>query len=335
MLADQLGFRDCYISEHRGEPPHIGKIDTIPVPELMMVKAATLTKHIRFGAAVKLIHLQHPLDIANQAAVTDHLIGDNRYIFGFGSGFPSPLFSVERGLTYEDRHARLAESLAFIVKAWAATEPFDWDGKYWKGKGIVALPKPLAAPHRPMATATDTEAMIELAGARGYTLLSAFLEAPHLLDKKAQKYEAAARAAGRAGGRELVTASRIVWVADSKKQAFDDMRAAVTHEVGVQAERGFLKMLKHVYNLDVPNGPTAIEHLAEAGMYFLGTPDEVAAQIKGFYEASGGFGTFLIVTGKNWADRERRLRSMRRFMEEVAPQLRHLAPVGAKAAVAG
>ena len=108
VLADQLGFRDCYISEHHGEPVYIDKVDTLPVPELLMCKAAAVTKRIRMGAAVKLIHLHHPVDTAIQAAVADHVIGGGRFIFGFGSGFPSPLFSDERGLSYADRHERLA-----------------------------------------------------------------------------------------------------------------------------------------------------------------------------------------------------------------------------------
>ena len=85
VLADQLGFRDAYISEHHGEPVYIDKVDTLPVPELLMCKAAGLTKQIRMGAAVKLIHLAHPVDTAIQAAVTDHVIGAGRFIFGFGS----------------------------------------------------------------------------------------------------------------------------------------------------------------------------------------------------------------------------------------------------------
>ena len=75
MLADQLGFRDAFISEHHGEVPFIDKVDTIPAPELMICKAAALTRRIRMGAAVKLIHLHHPLDTAIQAAVVDHLLG--------------------------------------------------------------------------------------------------------------------------------------------------------------------------------------------------------------------------------------------------------------------
>ena len=324
VLADELGFRDAYISEHHGEPPYIGRVDTIPAPELMMCKAAALTKHICMGAAVKLLHIHHPLDVAVQAAVTDHVVGDGRFIFGFGSGFPSPLFCEERGLTYEDRHARLHESLDFILRCWTEDEPFDWDGTYWKGKNIVALPKPLNRPHMPMATATDSEAMIRIAAERGYTLLSAFFESIEQFRGKAAQYDAFAKAAGRTNARALLSGQRAVYVADSVGEAVDHLRAAVTHEVGFQAQRGFLTMLKRVYDIDVPNDARAIEVLMEAGIYVLGDPDHVAREIRKYYEAVGGFGSFLIIAGKDWATRERRHRSMRRFMEEVAPQLRGL-----------
>ena len=102
---------------------------------------AALTKSIKMGAAVKLLHLQHPTDVAIQAAVTDHML-NGRFIFGYGSGFRSTLFTDERGLGFEDRHERLNESLDFILKAWTSDEPFDWNGKHWKAKNVVALPKP-------------------------------------------------------------------------------------------------------------------------------------------------------------------------------------------------
>lgn len=332
VLADRLGFRDAYISEHHGEPPHYGKVDTIPMPELMMCKAAALTKNIRMGAAVKLLHIHHPLDIAIQAAATDHIIGDNRFIFGFGSGFPAPLFADERGLTYEDRHARLRETLDFVLKCWESQEPFDWDGKHWRGKGVVALPKPMSAPHMPMATATDSADMLEIAATRGYILLSAFLEPAAKLRKKGDNYADMARAAGIRNPRKNITASRIVYIADTEQKAKDEMRAAVEYEVGIQAQRGFLKMLKNLYGLDVPNGPGAIDALAESGFYVLGDCDSVAERLKNFYDEAGGFGTFLICAGKDWATREHRARSMTLFMEQVAPQLRHLEPTDTVAA---
>jgi limonene 1,2-monooxygenase len=332
VLAEELGMSVAYISEHHGEPPYIDRVDSIPAPDMMMCKAAALTKRIRMGAAVKLIHLQHPLDVAIQAAIAHHLIGGNRYIFGFGSGFPTPLFTDERGLTYEDRHERLNESLDFILKCWSQAEPFDWNGKHWRAKGVVALPKPDALPQ--MASATDSDAMLKRMAENGWTLVTAFLEPDARVKNKADKYVALARAPGRANARRNVVASRIVWVANSRRQAIEEMRAHVAFEVSVQAQRGFLRMLKTVLGVDVPNGPHAIEALAESGFYMLGEPDEIAEQIKRFYDAAGGFGTFLMVAGKDWATRARRDRSMRRFMAEVAPQLRHLDPADDAAPVA-
>ena len=42
--ADRLGYRYAFISEHHGEPVYIDKIDTLPVPELLICKAAALTE---------------------------------------------------------------------------------------------------------------------------------------------------------------------------------------------------------------------------------------------------------------------------------------------------
>jgi limonene 1,2-monooxygenase len=327
VLADQLGFRDAYISEHHGEPPYIGKVDTIPIPEMMMCKAAGLTKQIRMGAAVKLIHLHHPLDVAIQAAVTDHMLGSGRYIFGFGTGFASPLFSRERGLSFEDRHARLAESLAAVIKCWTSTEPFDLEGTHWQGKGIVALPQPRDPLAIPMATATDSEPMVRIAAERGYTQLFAFLESAERIRTKAARYADFARAAGRTAPLRNITVARLVYIADSRQQGIEDLRAAVTYETSVQAQRGFLAMLKNHFNLDVPNDERAIEVLVEAGIYMVGDVEQVTRQLRDFYAESGGFGTLLIVAGKAWVTEAKRERSMRLFMSEVAPRLRDLDPV--------
>jgi alkanesulfonate monooxygenase SsuD/methylene tetrahydromethanopterin reductase-like flavin-dependent oxidoreductase (luciferase family) len=324
VLADRLGFRDAYISEHHAEPSHIGAVDMMPAPELMVCKLAALTKRIRLGAAVRLIHLHHPLDVAVQSAVVSHLLGSGRYIFGFGTGFTTPLFSEARGLSYQDRHARVREALDFIFKCWTSEAPFDWSGRFWTSKDVLALPKPDKLPS--VATATDTDDMIVKAGTSGWNLLTAHFEHPASIRRKAELYARAASAAGRNCGRQNIVASRIIHIAKTERQAKDEMRSAVAFEVGIQAQRGFLSMLKKVYGIEVPNSADAIDVLAEAGVYVLGDPDSVASRIKQFFFDSGGFGTFLFVVGKDWATREARANSMRLFMEQVAPQIRPLQP---------
>ena len=324
--ADKLGLKYAFISEHHGEPVYIDKIDTLPVPELLMCKAAALTKQIRMGAAVKLIHLAHPVDTAIQAAVTDNVVGNGRFIFGFGSGFPNPLFAGERGLSHTDRHGRMRESLDLILKCWSAPEPFDWDGTYWKGKNIVATPRPLTLPHMPMATATDTEENIDLAGARGYTLLRAQLEPPGSIRQKADRYARAAKAAGRAAPLSNVTVARYVYLADSRREAMDDLRPSITYELGYQKSRGLIRIITSNYDLGIKGDDVTFDQLADAGVYFLGDPDSVAKQLREFYEQTGGFGTLLIVTGKNWATQEKVFRSMSLFAEHVMPKLSGLVP---------
>jgi len=327
VLADQLGFRDAYISEHHGEPIYIDKVDTLPVPELLMCKAAAQTKQIRMGAAVKLIHLAHPVDTAAQAAVADHVIGGGRFIFGFGSGFPSPQFADERGLSFADRHERLRESLDLILKCWTAKEPFDWEGKHWRGKGIVVTPRPLVLPHMPMATATDTPAMIEIAGARGYSLLTAQLEPAASIRKKADIYARAAEAAGHSIPLNKVVAARYVYLADSRREAMDDLRPDINAELTYQMKRGLIRVVTSSYGLKLKSDTVTFDELEEAGIYHLGDPDTVVKSLRKFYDDCGGFGTLLIVAGKKWATREKVYRSMRMFMEHVAPDLRDLVPM--------
>ena len=327
VLADRLGFSQAFISEHHGEPIYIDKVDTLPVPELLMCKAAALTRQIRMGAAVKLIHLAHPVDTATQAAVADHIIGGSRFIFGFGSGFPSPQFADERGLGFADRHERLNESLDLILKCWTAKEPFDWNGKHWRGKGIVVSPRPLVLPHMPMATATDTPAMIELAATRGYQLLTAQLEPPASIRKKADIYIRAAKAAGRTAPLNQITTARYVYVTDSRREAMDDLRPDITEELGYQMKRGLIRVVTSSYGLKLKGDTVTFDELEEAGIYHLGDPDTVARSLRQFYDDTGGFGTLLIVAGKKWATPEKVARSMRLFMEEVTPKLRDLVPL--------
>jgi limonene 1,2-monooxygenase len=324
VLAEELGFRDAYISEHHGELPYINRVDTIPEPDLLICKAAALTSKIRMGSAVKLIHIHHPIDVAVQAAVTSHLLGPNRYIFGFGTGFASPHFSEERGLTFEDRHARLAESLEAIIRCWTTDEPFDLDGRHWKGKGLIALPKPRDAGGPSMATATDNEPMLRLSAERGYALLTTFQETPERIRSKTERYVKYASACGQRDPLQNITTSRLVYIADSRREAIEDLREGVAYEVSVQAQRGFLKHLKAIYDLDIPNDERAIDALVEAGIYLVGDSQQITRQLKDFYIASGGFGTLLIVAGKSWANPEKRHASMRAFITDVAPHLREL-----------
>jgi limonene 1,2-monooxygenase len=320
VLADELGFSEAWISEHHGEPAYLGRVDVLSLPELLMCKAAALTTQIRFGAAVKVIHLSHPVDIALQTAITDHLLG-GRYLFGFGAGFPSAIYSDQRGLTYDDRHERTLEALELIERCWQSEEPFDWAGRFFNGRRISVLPKPLQQPHPPIATATATPATLALAGERGWELLAAGTAGSARAG--ADIYARAALEAGHERPLERVRVSCFVYVADSVEQAIEEMRPAVEWEMGYQRLRGVFRSFAAAFGQTDPDAVT-FEDLIDIGFYVVGDPDTVTARLERIYEQAGGFGTLLLGMGKSWATAEKREESLRRFASEVAPRLAHL-----------
>ena len=107
------------------------------------------------------------------------------------------------------------------------------------------------------------------------------------------------------------------------EQAKKDLRDAVNHEIQFQKARGLASIVKRLMSL--PDGQEiTFDLFYDAGMFYIGDPDTVAEKLKGFWDEVGGFGTLMYVAGKGWADRERRHRSMKLFMDEVAPKVRHL-----------
>ena len=318
VLADELGMRDAWISEHHAEAVYVGRVDVLPAPDLLMCKAAALTKRIRFGAAVKVIHLMHPVDSALQAATAAHVVGDGRYIFGFGSGFPNPVFSEERGMSDEQRRERTAEALELILECWAREEPFDWNGRFWSGRNITVLPKPPVG--MPIATATFSPETLRLAGERGYLALTA--GSPAIMRKNAISYAQAAEGAGHANPIDKLIATASIYVADSEAEGIEDLRAGIEYELTFYRERGLLKMLGA--NLGMED--VTFDSLLAAGQYVIGDPESVCERLEALYEESGGFGTLLYRCGKGWAEPLKIETSMRRFMAEVAPRLSKLTP---------
>src|SRR6266851_3579521 len=137
VLADRLGFQEAWISEHLGRSRG-ARPDLLSSADLLISKAAGLTRRIRMGPAVRPLPLFHPIQVALEAALCDQLTR-GRYMFGFGLGGPDDDGIVQRGLgdnSAETRRARMWESADLIVKCWTSREPFDYVGEFWQGRGI-------------------------------------------------------------------------------------------------------------------------------------------------------------------------------------------------------
>ncbi|HLY64676.1 MAG TPA: LLM class flavin-dependent oxidoreductase [Chloroflexota bacterium] len=331
VLAEQLGFTEAWVAE-----PNSVRPNTVTHAHLLICKAAALTKNIRFGTGIRQLPLHHPVDIVQEANMCDQ-VTQGRYMFGYGG---THLVNQEqlriRGIeaSYDEQRAMVYESIELILKCWTSEEPFDFEGRFWRGKNIRVLPKPFQQPHPPIATAcTGSPETLELAGRQGFIpLLGRGNDTPEEIRGWTEIYLQAAAAAGRAPSRQSFRVSRVIYVAETDAEARADVREGLTAKLqSIDPE--------HLQRRIPPGGSVAdltFDYMTDTGFYWIGSPDTVYRQVRECYEGSGGFGVLLLFAAQPMAATAQIARSMRLFMEEVAPRLAGLDPdqAGAEAAVA-
>ena len=142
-----------------------------------------------------------------------------------------------------------------------------------------------------------------------------------MVRKVAETFDEACAAAGEAPRRCDLVASRAIYVADTDEQAW------------AHVERDFDEVISHSRKHAEPatavladnarkQGPVAtFRTMLEAGNIIAGSPATVTDAIQRLYDDVGGFGTMLLVAGRDFATAEQRDNSYRLFAEAVAPKL--------------
>ena len=131
----------------------------------------------------------------------------------------------QRGLDFAKTRDMMHASIDLILKLWTSKEPVDYDGPFWKGKGMVVKPDTVQKPHPPIGIAcAKTTGSAELAGRLGLLPLTGDFIPIERLKAFGDAYVAGARAAGRKPSRNGLHATRVIYVAETDKDARDDMR---------------------------------------------------------------------------------------------------------------
>lgn len=328
-LAEELGFQETWVAEHIGG----FRPDAMPAADLFICKAAGLTQHMRFGPGVRALPYHHPITVAMQAAVCDHLTG-GRYMAGFGGGRGAAgrdyfrQFGVDADAS--DKRQMMHEAIEFILRCWTETEPFDFHGNFWQGEGITVQPKPLQQPRMPVGLAnSESISTAQLAGAKGFLPLHAYYDLGSQLRELSAAFLEAGYAAGREPSRSDIRVSRIIHVADSVRLAKEEARDSLTALIE-QAKR--TPERQHLVRSLPPGGDVediSFEYLVDSGVFLVGDPDNVYQRAREFYDEVGGFGLLLITAGRPIGTWEQRERSWRLFAKHVAPRLRALDPAPA------
>jgi len=150
-LADELGFDQVWAVEHH----FLEEYSHCSAPELFLTACAMQTKriHVGHGIAVCVPQFNHPVRIAERAAVLDILSG-GRLEFGTGR---SATWTELGGFqaSPDDTKKTWDEFVRVIPQMWTK-ERFGYQGRSFSMPVRTVLPKPYQKPHPPMWVAVTS-----------------------------------------------------------------------------------------------------------------------------------------------------------------------------------
>lgn len=111
--------------------------------------ATGLLAHTKRLTVISTIHTtaNNPVVTAKQMATMEKISG-GRGGLNIVAGWNKPEYEalgLDLPATHEERYAYAQEWFDIVQKLWTSTEPFDWDGRFWKLKKVLGEP-PLARP---------------------------------------------------------------------------------------------------------------------------------------------------------------------------------------------
>lgn len=157
--AERAGFDDAWIAEH-----HFMSYGVCPSAATLAAVALGRTSRIIVGTAVSVLPAQHPVALAEQAAILHHVSG-GRFRLGVGRG--GPWLELEVLGTGADRFDRgFPESLDLLCAALGGG-PVSADGEFFRFREVRLVPDARMSP----IVACTSPASARLAAERGLPML--------------------------------------------------------------------------------------------------------------------------------------------------------------------
>ncbi len=318
-LADELGADALWLAEH-----HFDGLCAYVDPVSFSAALAMTARQCKIGFAVVQTSLHHPIRLAEQLSLIDHL-SKGRLIVGLGRGTAYNIYDYQGyGFDHREAQERFEEAEAVMLEAWKGA-PFEHRGKYFDLQVAGLRPAPYTKPHPFLIRAASGEAsMVELAR-RGHP----FLMNVQTLDVTRHRIELYRKTMQEAGHDQAAIARNLeqcwiwrnVFVAETDAEA---ERIAVPAFHAMQQHRAALR--ERIYReqgvrIEVPV-PTlgAPARVDPRHALIVGSPATVA---RAFAEIEQiGVGGVIMQFRLGPMAHEDALRSLTLFMREVAPRFR-------------
>ncbi|MGW0389550.1 LLM class flavin-dependent oxidoreductase [Streptomyces sp. NPDC003042] len=256
VLAEDMGFDRIWAVEHHS----LTQYAHMSASEIFLTWVAARTRRIRIGHGVVTMPFgyQHPVRVAERAAMLDVLSG-GRVDIGAGRGATRQEMAMY-GVKPEDTSPQTEEALRVFASAWKE-ERFEWHGSIDIGPGTI-LPRPVQDPHPPLFLACSRHATVELAAELGIgALVMGFAGAD---DVRAMRKVYDEAIAARDGQRFVSSEVNDHFSALCPTLVLDDAERAL--RLGTRGQRFFAESIAHWYaNAPAPTGyaeeETAEDHV--------------------------------------------------------------------------
>ena len=189
-FGDAHGFESFHTPER-----HFGAFGgPFPNPSVCAAAIAAVTKKIKIRASSCILPLHHPVRVAEEWAVVDNL-SDGRAEIAFASGW-QPNDFVIRPEAYASAKSGMFENADLVRRLWRG-ESVDFENPMGELVPTATLPRPVQKELNVWITAAGNVETFEMAGAKGYHILTHLLG--QSLDEAAEKIQAYRNAREAAG----------------------------------------------------------------------------------------------------------------------------------------
>ena len=209
---EELGWHSYFVIEHQNSP-----VGRITAPTVYLTAIACATSRLRIGAMMWQLPFYHPMRLAQEVAMLDHL-SRGRVEFGTGIGVHEHEF-MRWGMDYYQRAAMSEEVLKLVKMAWTQDE-VTYDGKYFQLDEALPQPKPFQQPYPPIWAAVHSDAAIQFA-ARENLNVAQNLDTDDVVARKFDLYRETWRRQNHDGPMPRVFLQRLVHVAETDEKAFE------------------------------------------------------------------------------------------------------------------
>ena len=257
-----------------------------PISALGLI--AGVTSRLGLGTFVFNNDLRHPVVLAQELATLDRL-SDGRLLVGIGAGWNVPEYE-SIGISYDAgtvRIDRLAEAIT-ILKNVFADGPVDFQGRYYRAKGLADLPRPLQRPHPPFLLGGGSPKLLRLA-AREAQIVSV---APRVLANGTADIQGCTLAG---------STRKVALIREAAGERFESIDINTYPSLGAKvtdssrsAAREVGSRLRSRYGIDLSE-----EDVLDSPLVFIGSVDSLVEKFQRLRET---LGINHIMVGEDWQE---------------------------------